>query len=431
MTLGPVLNNLSRSYIPRDFQVRLAALLILLPIMAFLGACHRKAGPVAAAASPSVESPEQKWKEAAIKVEEPRQGPIGLHAAVDVPPELTHSGDRHRFLALQAAEYRKQGLDLPADFAGLASLIQKGELVEMPMTGDDYVLFGVGGIATDGPLTYYDPENRVSIPIYSSDQEYQLAEGNAAQAALGLREAIAGLKKDLALTAARDRVRRVALRKDISAKQEQLNSGIAEQERIALYYQDQRTRGAIAAEYKELAELAANFNGTAYDLSDPVSRLAFKVRLLSFVRPPARDALEEIGGPYFKAFGRPLPVTSLVRTEEYQRELSETNPNAARNNAPPHSTGLAFDVYYHFMDASEQVFLMKELAQLKDAGKIEALRETRDHFHVFAFADGQPPPENLVASSMIQLENKDRDKDVRGRRQAGLGIRSKHGRRKA
>ncbi len=91
-------------------------------------------------------------------------------------------------------------------------------------------------------------------------------------------------------------------------------------------------------------------------------------------------------------------MTSLVRPDEYQHQLSKTNPNATRIETPPHSTGLAFDILYRYMTAAEQSHLMSHLARLKDEGRIEVLRENRDHYHVFAFVDGARPGEQFVAA---------------------------------
>jgi hypothetical protein len=69
-------------------------------------------------------------------------------------------------------------------------------------------------------------------------------------------------------------------------------------------------------------------------------------------------------------------------------------------DAPPHSTGLAFDIDYRYMTAAEQNFLMAELARLKDAGRIEVLRERNANYHVFVFIDGVRPSDDLIAASL-------------------------------
>jgi hypothetical protein len=153
-------------------------------------------------------------------------------------------------------------------------------------------------------------------------------------------------------------------------------------------------------EWQTLSDLARRHGPRPYDLDDPKDRRAFRGRLLSFLRPPGRDMMRELAALYHQRFGRPLPVTSLVRTAAYQRELGETNPNATRISVPPHTTGLAFDVYDHYMTAEEQDALMDEVAERERAGRVEALREQRDHIHIFAFADGRRPPETLIAQAL-------------------------------
>jgi hypothetical protein len=154
-------------------------------------------------------------------------------------------------------------------------------------------------------------------------------------------------------------------------------------------------------EYQKLAELAGNFDGQSYDLNDSTARKNFKMHLLSALRPPARTQLEEIAKAYREKFDRPLPMTSLVRTIEYQWQLGEAgNPNATRIDVPPHTTGLAFDIYTFYMSAAEQQFLLDEIARLEREGRVEALRENRHHIHVFAFAEMKPPEENLIRESL-------------------------------
>jgi hypothetical protein len=52
------------------------------------------------------------------------------------------------------------------------------------------------------------------------------------------------------------------------------------------------------------------------------------------------------------------------------------------------------------MSAAEQAHVMDHLARLKDKGRIEVLRENRDHYHVFAFVDGARPNETLISASL-------------------------------
>src|SRR5262249_13520346 len=129
------------------------------------------------------------------------------------------------------------------------------------------------------------------------------------------------------------------------ARQDRQEAAALQRQRTlaAAWYDDYDRRRLLVAERETLEVLARRLGPHPYDLDDPHDRRALRGRLLSFLRPPARDMLSELAARYHERFGRPLPVTSLVRTEAYQRLLGETNPNATRISVPPHTTGLAFD----------------------------------------------------------------------------------------
>jgi len=152
--------------------------------------------------------------------------------------------------------------------------------------------------------------------------------------------------------------------------------------------------------YQSLQNLAKDFNGRSYDLNNPSDRYALKVNMLSSIRPEALKILEQVASAYRDHFNLPLTVSSLVRPEQYQHSLRRVNRNAVTIDAPPHSTGLAFDIDYRYMSVAEQNFVMRELAQLKTAGKIEVIRERSANFHVFAFVNGVRPPDDLISASL-------------------------------
>jgi hypothetical protein len=156
----------------------------------------------------------------------------------------------------------------------------------------------------------------------------------------------------------------------------------------------------VTPDYGPLRALAQNFGGRSYDLSVPADRVALKSNMLSSLRPAAFKILEEIAAAYHREFNRPLPVSSLVRPEQYQRALSRVNRNAVKIDTPPHSTGLAFDIDYRYMTGTEQTFVMNELAQLKNAGRIEAIRERNANYHVFAFLNGTRPSDDLIEAKL-------------------------------
>lgn len=160
------------------------------------------------------------------------------------------------------------------------------------------------------------------------------------------------------------------------------------------------TRPALFREYESLQTLAKNFNGRSYNLDNPSDRMALKMNMLSALRPQALKIMEEVAAAYQRQFGRPLHISSLVRPEQYQRALRRVNRNAVTIDAPPHSTGLAFDIDYRYMSVAEQNFVMTELARLKNEGRIEVIRERNANFHVFAFLNGSRPGDDLISASL-------------------------------
>lgn len=164
--------------------------------------------------------------------------------------------------------------------------------------------------------------------------------------------------------------------------------------------QPTETQQQIVPEYDSLQKLAKSFNGRSYDLNNPSDRLALKMNMLSALRPQALKIMEEVAAAYHNQFARPLPVSSLVRPEEYQHSLRRVNRNAVTIDAPPHSTGLAFDIDYRYMSVAEQNFVMRELARVKNEGRIEVIRERNANYHVFAFMNGSRPSDDLITASL-------------------------------
>lgn len=259
------------------------------------------------------------WAQAVEKVKAAR-GEAETQVAVETPPELRHYDDRHWFLATQVAEIAKYNIHTCQDFVDLATMIERGELVTVPIVTDTYVLFGVGKTADDGP--------------FQDDHNIDLS-----------------------------------------------NTG-------------------ISREFESLPALAKNFAGRSFNIDDPTDRQAMKVAMLSSLRPEALKVLEEIASAYHRQFDRPLPVSSLVRPEQYQRALNRVNRNAVLIDTPPHSTGLAFDIDYRYMSGAEQNYLMSKLASLKKQGCIEAIRERGANYHVFAFINGTRPSDELITASL-------------------------------
>ena len=348
--------------------------------------------------------PRDPYAEAVLKMEEDRGEPAGRKAKdVEIPQELRQYSESRRFLAIQGAAAAEAGVHPPHDFAELARVISEGrELVEVPRLGRGFVLYGVGLTAT-GALTHYDTKARKVVPLYANVGELEAAERALVEERERLKNGLHEIEVRLKELGRKEREARAQLTADAAARKKELTAVSDKEKLLAAYYGKPGAKGRektgerLFEEYAAIERLARDFGGRAYDLRDPAASREFQARTLSHVRPAVLAMMEELGTAYESKFGRLLPVTSLVRTEEYQRLLRESgNPNAADVAPPPHTTGFAFDVYYRYMTAEEQEFVMGEIARLERAGRVEALRELRDHYHVFVFAEGRPPASESV-----------------------------------
>ena len=348
--------------------------------------------------------PRDPYADAVLKMEEDRGEPTGRKAAdVDIPQELRQYSEARRFLAIQGAAAAEAGVHSPHDFAELAGMIGEGrELVEVPRLGRGLVLYGVGLTAT-GALTHYDLKARKVVPLYANVVELEAEERALAEERGRLSNALHEIEVRLKELGRKEREARARLTADAAARKKELTVVSDKEKLLAAYYGKpgaktrEKTGERLFAEHAAIAKLAGDFGGRSYDLRDAAASREFQARMLSHVRPVVLALMEELGTTYEEKFGRRLPITSLVRTEEYQRLLRESgNPNAADVAPPPHTTGFAFDVYYRYMTAEEQEFVMGEVARLEREGRVEALRELRDHYHIFVFNDRRPPaPESV------------------------------------
>lgn len=384
-----------------------ASLLIILAITALLLPGLKRRGQRSGysqylpAPSTAVAAELSSWTQGVQKIKEDRKEPTGKQAKVETPQQLRHYSDTRRFLAVQVAEWREHRFNTPHDFVDLAAMIKSGEMVELQQVSRDYILYGVGGSADTEPFTRY--ENGRRITLYSEANFAQQA-ARIVESSLALENEISSLKGELGSLNKRERSRRARLQAQINEKEKALKARLENKEVLDRSYDEAERRQQLFSDYASLENLAKSFPNRTYDLEDARARQAMKVRMLSHLRPEALKVLEEVAAAYREKFDRPLPITSLVRPDEYQHALSKTNPNATKIETPPHSTGLAFDVYYKFMTAEEQAFVMAHLARLKDEGRIEVLRENRDHYHVFAFVDGARPDESLIRATLSKTK---------------------------
>lgn len=294
---------------------------------------------------------DETWKAALKKATEPRSGATGLNAAgqIDIPAELR---SKPGFLAIQAATAIADGLKIPHDYAELAQFVQEKQYVELKLVGDGYVIYAVGGGASEGEFTHFLKETGRSVPLFRDSAAYQ-----------------AGLQS--------------APNKDLTEQ----------------FYKSKQGFAVASSELDMLNQLAKGFNGKTFNLSAGNERKLYRRKILTLLRPTTLAFLEELGRIYQARFNRPLPVSSLVRTLEYQTELSKRNSAAAKNDIPPHTTGCAIDLSYKYMNAEEQNFLMAEIAKYEKMGRVEALRENNNCYHIFVFPSGHPPPASIIKTA--------------------------------
>lgn len=149
--------------------------------------------------------------------------------------------------------------------------------------------------------------------------------------------------------------------------------------------------------YGILSRLASDFAGQKYDLNNSADRKQMRMRLLRMFQPRAKPILKKLADAYFQKFGRPLRVTSLTRSMDYQILLNSNNANSFKvrgeGSLPPHTSGCAFDLARKHMPVEEQNFVMAKLAEMERAGELDALIEYGANacFHVFIYHDGVPP----------------------------------------
>ncbi len=337
------------------------------------------------------------WDQAVEKVKEDRGESAGGYARVETPPELKHYEERHWFLATQVAEIAKYHVHTCQDYMDLAAMIERGEMVTVPALTDSYILFGIGERANEEAFSRYADDR--SIELYDESQlaaAYKQLDAKRAQ----LNADIASLKSQATKLKKAERSKQRELQKQISAAQAELSSLDEDKAELDEVYGDPESRERMFRDYESLQSLAKDFGGRSFDLTNASDRQALKVSMLSSLRPQALKVMQEVASAYHRQFGRRLPVSSLVRPEQYQRALRRVNRNAIMIETPPHSTGLAFDIDYRYMSAAEQQFVMDELARLKREGRIEVIRERNANYHVFAFMNGTRPSDDLIAASL-------------------------------
>jgi len=105
-----------------------------------------------------------------------------------------------------------------------------------------------------------------------------------------------------------------------------------------------------------------------------------------YLRPWAKLFLDRLGQQYYARFGKPLRVTSLVRTVALQQAIGRRNPNAAPAYGPKrssHLTGATLDISKVGMTDVEVDWMRQVLSSLSQDGCVYAIEEfNQATFHV-------------------------------------------------
>ena len=147
----------------------------------------------------------------------------------------------------------------------------------------------------------------------------------------------------------------------------------------------------------DLVALPAS-SGLAIDARLPLNR--------RYCRPWTAQFLSNLSRAHQDIFGRPLQLTSAVRTVNFQRHLAHYNGNAAPTSgdtASPHLTGEAIDLGKKGMSLKEIAWMRSVLGQLQANGKLDVEEEFEQAcFHISVYKTYGPhkaPPAQLVASN--------------------------------
>jgi len=114
-----------------------------------------------------------------------------------------------------------------------------------------------------------------------------------------------------------------------------------------------------------------------------------------YCRPWTARFLGDLARVHDALFHKPIEVSSAVRTVEYQKQLMETNGNAAAAEGDvvsPHVTGATVDIAKQGLSKQEMGWMRSWLLPLEKAGKIDVEEEFQQAcFHITVYKAYVPP----------------------------------------
>lgn len=108
-----------------------------------------------------------------------------------------------------------------------------------------------------------------------------------------------------------------------------------------------------------------------------------------YLRPWSKLFLSRLSRQYRTRFGKPLRVTSLLRTAVRQKALRRRNGNAASVTGPKrssHLTGASIDISKKDMGRAQRAWMRRVLLSLHEKGYLYAIEENQQpNFHVMVY----------------------------------------------
>jgi hypothetical protein len=129
--------------------------------------------------------------------------------------------------------------------------------------------------------------------------------------------------------------------------------------------------------------------GTGYFVDPSIGRNYRHREVLAYARPWVQRFIQREGGHFAAEFGGArFKVSSLVRSEDYQKQLRRRNVNAAAGDdwrtQSPHLTGSALDISKRGMTARQINWMRRHLVALERLGWVIAVEEMKTNtFHIF------------------------------------------------
>lgn len=121
-----------------------------------------------------------------------------------------------------------------------------------------------------------------------------------------------------------------------------------------------------------------------------------------YLRPWSKLFLDRISRQYRARFGRTLRVTSLVRSQAYQKTLRRRNGNAASASGQKrstHLTGASLDISKKGMTRAQVTWVRRVLFSLKQKGHLFAIEEySQPNFHVMVYRNYPKHVERLLTA---------------------------------